>query len=849
MFRSQRPRGSGRLVPVRSFMMFCGIFSLLLLLTLPIIVQAVPYMVTHDEAESVQTVRFNTPERRRVTQVENLGVASIPASTIFNNFEIGGLSGITYDPNNSSYYAVSDNRDEARFYTLQIDLSNELLNDGDVTFTHVTTLTNVSGVQLPSGTTDTEGIALTSKGTLYISSEGEVGPSMLINAPFVNEFLFTGQQSTTLAIPTKFTPTFSGTQVSGIRNNRAFESLTISPDERYLYAAVENALVQDGPAATATNGTNARIIKYDLATGNPVAEMVYPAGPILGNPSPSDLDATNGLVELLAVDNNGTLLALERSFSSNFGFTVKLYEGLTQGALTVEGVNDLFNEGGGVPFEIDPHVLKRELLDFTTLGFERRLDNFEGMTFGPTLNDGRQTLILVSDNNFQAGIPTRFIALALTIESWPAALPDRETPDYANQADAATQGRKPGDSDDPAIWVHPTNQAQSLVIGTVKDGGLVVFDLAGQIVQEIAPTTFGAERYNNVDIIYNFTLGSSTVDLAVVSDRANDTLAIFTIDSTTRQLTNVTSTNIPGTIFGVDDGQATAYGLAGYVSLQSGTAYVFVTQANGNQVAQLALSDDGSGGVNATVVRVITLEGGGSVPSDLQAEGIVVDQQLGRLFVVPEKFVGILAYEAEPGGSTTPTLVQPITASYLTTDIEGLEIYYGPNGSGYLLVSSQGDSSFAVLDRQPPYTYRGSFVIGDNGAIDQANESDGLAVNNVALGSNYALGLLVVQDGANDPQLVVENNNELENNATNFKFVPWQVVANAFAPPLIVDTMGYNPRAVSQIEPTATSTQTATPTSDPSVPTATPSPSPTPTVGPGPGDGAELYLPVIINTN
>ena len=42
------------------------------------------------------------------------------------------------------------------------------------------------------------------------------------------------------------------------------------------------------------------------------------------------------------------------------------------------------------------------------------------------------------------------------------------------------------DTDDPAIWLHPTDPAQSLIIGTDKDenGGLYVFDLNGKIILE-----------------------------------------------------------------------------------------------------------------------------------------------------------------------------------------------------------------------------------------------------------------------------------------------------------------------------------------------------------------------------
>ena len=45
------------------------------------------------------------------------------------------------------------------------------------------------------------------------------------------------------------------------------------------------------------------------------------------------------------------------------------------------------------------------------------------------------------------------------------------------------------DVDDPAIWVHPTDRARSLIVGTVKrpkpDGGLAVYDLGRQAARDV----------------------------------------------------------------------------------------------------------------------------------------------------------------------------------------------------------------------------------------------------------------------------------------------------------------------------------------------------------------------------
>ncbi|NEQ52542.1 MAG: phytase [Leptolyngbya sp. SIO3F4] len=734
--------------------------------------------------------------RESVSEIEFLGEVQFPTGFQFSDTEVGGLSGLAYDAARDVYYALADDRSsDARFYTLGIDLSDGALDDGDVTFSDVTQLLDVDGEPFESGSLDPEGIALTSRGTLYVSSEGDA--NALIE-PFIREVSLSAEYIQDLPIPDIYFPTAD--QSSGIRNNLAFESLTITPDQRYLYTATENALFQDGPAASVEAGSLSRILKYDLTTGEPVASYVYEVEAVPEEPVPADAFNTNGLVELLAVDNNGTLLALERGFSVGQGNTVKLFEIQTQGALDVLNTDDLFREyaiedDGEIllpgPFEIDPAVTKREILDVEQdLGIAP--DNLEALAFGPTLEDGRQSLIIASDNNFNPnGQFSQFLAFAVDFDTTPAALPVVETP--LTQDDENAETPLLGDSDDPAIWVNPENGDESLVIGTLKDGGLATFDLQGTVLQTVAPDEFGDIRYNNVDLVYGFDLGGESVDLAVASDRENDTLAIFKVNPDTKQLEDVTADGILETIFGVDDGEATAYGLATYTSPVSGTSYAFVTQADSNQVAQLELVDEG-GTVSANVVRILELPVPTGDAADSQSEGIVVDQELGFLYVSLEEQVGILKFSAEPNGGDGFQVIQPVGADYLVPDIEGLSIYYGADGSGYLIANSQGDSSYAVFSREGTNEYLGSFVVGDNGDIDQVNESDGLDVINVPVGSAFPNGLLVLQDGANDPQNVVEDDEELENSSTNFKFVPWESVAGAFENPLDIDPTSYDPR-------------------------------------------------------
>src|SRR3970282_1712535 len=97
---------------------------------------------------------------------------------------------------------------------------------------------------------------------------------------------------------------------------------------------------------------------YRLSSGKPGSEYVYVVNPIAEDPVPPDAFRVNGLVELLPLDNLGTMLAMERSFSvgaEGLGNTIWLYEIQTQSATDVSGYESL--PAGFAP------VTKRLILD------------------------------------------------------------------------------------------------------------------------------------------------------------------------------------------------------------------------------------------------------------------------------------------------------------------------------------------------------------------------------------------------------------------------------------------------------------------------------------------------------
>lgn len=322
-----------------------------------------------------------------IPRITFLGEVNFPTGLKFKNTELGGLSGITYNGDKQIYYAISDDRSSkaaARFYTLEIDLDRDKISEETVTFIDVTTLLNETGQPFPPLSIDSEGITFTQK-SLFISSEGDRERQI---QPFIREFSLVGKQLQSLPIPEKFLIQPN----SGVRNNLALENLTVTPSKKYLFTATENALIQDGTEANISTGSPCRILQYDLIKGEAKKEFLYITEPITSTSNNFGDFKTNGLVEIIALDDTH-LLSLERSFSLDTGNVIKLFQVDLSNADNIQKINSLNNQFT----HISP--VKKELLsDLSNL--ELILDNIEGMTFGPKLADGQRSLILVSDNNF-----------------------------------------------------------------------------------------------------------------------------------------------------------------------------------------------------------------------------------------------------------------------------------------------------------------------------------------------------------------------------------------------------------------------------------------------------------------
>lgn len=338
---------------------------------------------------------------------------SIETGTKFNNTIIGGLSGMMWSSPNS-LLAVSDDKGrdgEPRFYEfdLKIDKKGAALTPKAVHF-----ISGLPGNIEKKGGLDPEGLVLLPGGDVLISSEGN-NNSKPREMPRIFRTTSEGSWKSDLPVPDKFLPEVTGQQKKGIQNNSAFEGLTTYEDGKFIYVGTELPLVQDIIAGEEDKGDWIRILKYEDRGAQQgyktVAEYAYRVDAL--NSNHYGMEVMRGVSEILAISET-KLLVLERGArlsSKNLMSTpVALYlVDLSKGS-DVSSLSSL-RDGKFTG------VSKTKLLDFETdLAKEcgdKCIENFEALSWGPKLADGRRSLLVMSDNNFSKKQVTRFLVFAV----------------------------------------------------------------------------------------------------------------------------------------------------------------------------------------------------------------------------------------------------------------------------------------------------------------------------------------------------------------------------------------------------------------------------------------------------
>ncbi|GKU42523.1 esterase-like activity of phytase family protein [Mycobacterium montefiorense] len=348
--------------------------------------------------------------------MEYLGQRIVPHRAKFAGTVIGGLSSISYDPGRHIYYAISDDRSvlsPARFYTVRIPLTEN--GFGEPKFVGVHLLRDRSGRTLapsnidaepPVIAPDPEGIAFDRRRQrLYWSSEGSrLQSNRRGSAPVaLDPWIWVASLDGCFLGEFDLPPGLSMSTSPGIgpRRNLTLEGLTVSPSGQFLFAAMEGPGYADGDPPNHKHGALTRITQFDIETKTPVAEWAYQLEPAT---PPAETNGLSGLVAL----SDSSFLVIERAGVDKPGkqITVRLYR-----AEIGEATQVLARPS----FVADPPtpISKSLVADLNAIPRLTPLDNIEGITLGPILPDGRQSVILVSDDNFLAHQVTQFLMFAL----------------------------------------------------------------------------------------------------------------------------------------------------------------------------------------------------------------------------------------------------------------------------------------------------------------------------------------------------------------------------------------------------------------------------------------------------
>lgn len=286
------------------------------------------------------------------------------------------------------------------------------------------------------------------------------------------------------------------------------------------------------------------------------------------------------------------------------------------------------------------------------------------------------------------------------------------------------------DTDDPAIWINPTDPMKSLILGTDKDthGALYVYDLDGKIVHD--KVIKNLRRPNNVDVAYGLKLGGKQVDIAIVTEREANKIRIFS-------LPDMKAIDNGGIEVFAGETQRDPMGISIYTRSSDSTLYAIVGRKTGPKEGylwQYKLVDNGAGAVKAEVVRKF-----GKYSGKKEIESIAVDNELGFVYYSDEQ-VGVRKYFADPDSSSTELAL--IKADGYAEDNEGISIYKtGPN-SGYLLVSDQGAHQFRIYPRNGDPGNPNQYTLLKTVPV-QAMQSDGSEATSVAFGDKYPKGFFV----------------------------------------------------------------------------------------------------------
>ncbi|AXT50094.1 esterase-like activity of phytase family protein [Aquimarina sp. BL5] len=310
--------------------------------------------------------------------------------SIFEGSKIGGLSGIEYNKEKNTYYVVCDDAKNPRFYKASITLENNKFNK--VAVDQLIKIKDQHNQFLDKNVADLEAIRTFGKDKFIFASEGSIkhnyNPAIFITDA-------AGNYRKKFQLPSYFLT--DSTSVNKPRHNGIFEGLVNDITSKGYWAAMELPLELDGEEPTIDNsGTPVRITHFNINTNQADFQFTYPLDKL--SKDPKGKFGVNGVTALQQLTKNQFLI-VERGYAAGYGTqgnTVRIYLTNTKdvtNTLDFESLKDKKYQSATKQLLFDFESIRNQLTD-------QIIDNIEGITFGPILANGNQSLLLISDNNF-----------------------------------------------------------------------------------------------------------------------------------------------------------------------------------------------------------------------------------------------------------------------------------------------------------------------------------------------------------------------------------------------------------------------------------------------------------------
>ncbi len=331
----------------------------------------------------------------------------IDKNQTFRNTTVGGLSSIDY--HNGYAYMISDHGHydkesvlgQPRFYQAKLRVENKKISEFSLVDVHSLLRSSESSLGFDPESLrlipNTNGIASSDSIEYIWSSEGDIKKGLPGNV-YRSSF---NEKPTQLQQIVSLPDYFGFTDKTGPYYNAVFEGLDIAHDNSGFWLAMEGPLKQDGHEPNQEHGALVRLSFVGWQSRQIEKQFAVYVEPLPHEPKASEKAfRTTGIVEILQYDST-RFIVIERAYTSGLadgGNRVKLY---------------LVDIGGATDTHAMPSIVRKDikvakkhlLLDLAEIKDKLpsgRIDNIEGISFGPKLASGEQTLLLVSDNNFNA---------------------------------------------------------------------------------------------------------------------------------------------------------------------------------------------------------------------------------------------------------------------------------------------------------------------------------------------------------------------------------------------------------------------------------------------------------------